>query len=73
MTKVRFVNSDDAGSVGAVLVDGIRLERGGEPKDLTEDQLKRARDAAPKGALRAESTGGAASKATGGAASKEDE
>ena len=53
--SVRFVDSDAAGDVGSVEVDGIVLERGGEPKQLTEDQEKRAKEVAPAGVLRAES------------------
>ena len=59
--SVRFVDSDSAGDVGAVEVDGIVLERGGEPQNLTEDQEKRAREVAPSGVLRAE-TGASGSK-----------
>ncbi len=53
--SVRFVDSDEAGDVRAVEVDGVRLERGGDEQSLTEDQERRAREAAPTGALRADS------------------
>lgn len=53
--SVRFVDSDAAGNVGSVEVDDVVLVRGGEPQQLSENQLERARAIAPVGAIRAES------------------
>ncbi len=54
--RVRFVDSDEAADIAAVVVDDVHLARGGEAKFLTEGQEKRAREVLPSGALRAEST-----------------